>query len=107
MTRLTLFGATALLGAIIAIPATTPAMSQTVVQERGAYDRSQPWANDYDYNYGYRRSGFWPGDVAAGVVAGAVGTAGAIATAPFRNSRAYDSYAYYNEPAYDNSYYVE
>jgi hypothetical protein len=44
-------------------------------------------------------SGFWPGDVAAGVVGGAlatadaaVNTAGAIATAPFRG----DSYAYYN-----------
>ena len=35
-------------------------------------------------------SGFWPGDVAADVVGGAVGTAGAIATAPFRG----DSYAY-------------
>ena len=28
-------------------------------------------------------SGFWPADVAAGVVGGAVGTAAAIATAPF------------------------
>jgi len=35
---------------------------------------------------------FWPGDVAAGVVGGAIGTAGAIATAPFR----YDTYAYNN-----------
>ena len=50
---------------------------------------------------GYRDSGFWPGDVAAGVVGGAVdvagaavGTAGAIATAPFRNS--YNSYDGYN-----------
>jgi hypothetical protein len=34
----------------------------------------------------HRDSGFWPADVAAG----AVGTAGAIATAPFRG----DSYAY-------------
>jgi hypothetical protein len=45
-------------------------------------------------------SGFWPGDVAAGVVGGAlatadaaVNTAGAIATAPFRG----DSYAYDND----------
>src|ERR1700704_4212346 len=38
----------------------------------------------------HRDSGFWPADVAAGVVGGAIGTAGAIATAPFRN----DSYAY-------------
>jgi len=35
-------------------------------------------------------SGFWPGDVAAGIVGGAIGTAGAIATAPFR----YNGYAY-------------
>jgi hypothetical protein len=38
----------------------------------------------------HRNSGFWPADVAAGVVGGAIGTAGAIATAPFRG----DSYAY-------------
>jgi hypothetical protein len=38
----------------------------------------------------HRDSGFWPGEVAAGVVGGAIGTAGAIATAPFRN----DVYAY-------------
>ncbi len=30
-----------------------------------------------------RQRGFWPGNVAAGVVGGAVGTAAAIATAPF------------------------
>ncbi|HVX75702.1 MAG TPA: hypothetical protein VHB49_06235 [Bradyrhizobium sp.] len=51
---------------------------------------------------------FWPGDVAAGVVGGAVATAGAavntagaIATAPFRN---YDSYAYYNGGYYNNGW---
>jgi len=57
------------------------------------------WNNNYAWNDGRRDSGFWPGDVAAGVVGGAVATAdaavntaGAIATAPFRG----DSYAYYN-----------
>ena len=35
-------------------------------------------------------SGFWPGDLAAGIVGGAIGTAGAIATAPFR----YNGYTY-------------
>jgi len=103
MTRLTLLSATALLAAAVA----TPAMAQTYIQEPGVYAQNDPSAypraNDYDHRY--RRSGFWPGEVAAGVVAGAVGTAGAIATAPFRNSR--DSYAYYGEPAYDDSYYVE
>ena len=43
------------------------------------------------YQHHYQGHGdFWPGDVAAGVVGGAIGTAGAIATAPFRN----DVYAY-------------
>lgn len=37
-----------------------------------------------------RHSGFGPGEVAAGVVGGAINTAGAIATAPFRS----DVYAY-------------
>lgn len=51
---------------------------------------------------------FWPGDVAAGVVGGAVATAGAavntagaIATAPFRNNNAY---AYYNGGYYNNGW---
>jgi hypothetical protein len=35
----------------------------------------------------------WSADVAGDVVGGAAATAGAIATAPFRN---YDAYAYYN-----------
>jgi hypothetical protein len=37
-----------------------------------------------------RDSGSWPADVAVGVVGGAIGTASAIATAPFRS----DGYAY-------------
>ena len=41
-------------------------------------------------------SGFWPADVAAGVVGGAIGTAGAIAAAPFTPLRG-DSYAYYRD----------
>ena len=51
----------------------------------------------------YPDSRFWPGDVAAGVVGGALGTAGAIATAPFRN----DVYAYndYNDGYYGQRYY--
>jgi hypothetical protein len=48
----------------------------------------------------HRHSGFWPGEVAAGVVGGAIGTAGAIATAPFRN----DVYAY-NDGYYGRRYY--
>lgn len=59
------------------------------------------WHDSWNDNRRQRRdSGVSPGDVAAGVVGGAVGTAGAIATAPFRN----DAYAYDNGPAYDDSY---
>jgi hypothetical protein len=57
----------------------------------GGNDR---WVRRYD-------SGFWPADVAAGVVGGAVGTAAAVATAPFRTAPyAYDSYAYYDGDSY-------
>jgi hypothetical protein len=71
-------------------------------QRRGAYPSSDAWNSSWDSNAGWsdRRSdrrrydsGFWPGDVAAGIVGGAIGTAGAIATAPFRG----DSYAYYGD----------
>jgi hypothetical protein len=100
MTRLKLLGAAALLAAVVA----TPAMAQVVIQEPGVYAPNHRWANDYDDRYG--RSGFWPGDVAAGAVAGAIGTADAIVTAPFRGR---DSYAYYGGPAYDDgpTYYVQ
>ena len=43
-------------------------------------DRDPTWRNSYNRWDG--NSGFWPGDVAAGVVGGAVGTAAAIATSP-------------------------
>lgn len=61
--------------------------------------------NDNSWNdnrWDRRDSGISPGDVAAGVVGGAIGTAGAIATAPFRS----DSYAYDNgyRGGYNDSY---
>lgn len=49
-------------------------------------------------------SGFWPGDVAAGIVGGAIGAAGAIATAPFHAAYAYDD-QYYDGGYYDQGYY--
>lgn len=63
--------------------------------------------NRYDPNYGRRDTGFWPGDMAAGIVGGAVGTAGAIAggaidtagaiaTAPFR-AGPYANNGFYHE----------
>lgn len=68
------------------------------------YRQSGDWQTSYN-RWDDRDRGFWPGEVAAGVVGGAVGTAAAIATAPFRTSS--DAYAYYDGPAYDDSYYVE
>jgi hypothetical protein len=99
MTGLRIFGAAALLAAMIA----TPTMAQPAMQEPGAYLQDHPWASGYYYSYGYRPSTFWPADVAAGVVAGTVGTAAAIASAPYRDSYAYygdssdDTYAYYGD----------
>ena len=96
MTKSALLAAAAVLAAAVA----TPALAQQVIQEPGVYAQNRAWGNDYNYRYG--RSGYGPGDVAAGVVGGAIGTAGAIASAPFRGS---DSYAYYGRgPRYDNSY---
>ena len=78
MTKLKLLAAAAVLSTVIA----APAMAQQV------YHR------DYD---GYRDRG--PVDAAVGIAGAAVGTAAAIATAPFR-----DSYAYDNGYGYDNGY---
>ncbi|WP_339032173.1 hypothetical protein WI604_12350 [Bradyrhizobium symbiodeficiens] len=50
------------------------------------------WNNDWNRS----RTGFWPTDVAAGVAGAAIGTAGAIASAPFR--------AWDNSYASDNSW---
>jgi len=71
--------------AVLSTAIAAPALAQDPAA-RASYVRQQ---QDHVRVY-HRDSGFWPGEVAAGVVGGAIGTAGAIATAPFRN----DSYAY-------------
>jgi len=78
--NLKLIAAAAALTAAIASPALAmgPHARSEAVQQRQHEARA------------YHDGSFWPGDVAAGVVGGAIGTAGAIATAPFR----YDAYAY-------------
>ena len=106
MTKLTLLGAAAVLATALA----TPAMSQEATQEpgmigfnypnsnylRGGYGVRTPSRHDYSYYHeGYGpRVYYGPGPVglAAGV---AVGTAAAIAGAPYR-----DSYGYYEGPGY-------
>ena len=89
MARLKFLSAAALLAAAV----TTPAFAQPVIQEPGAAAQNRPWVNDYDRYDAHPGSGFGSGDVAAG----AVDTAGAIATAPFRGS---NSYAYDHGPSF-------
>src|SRR5260370_23945921 len=54
--------------------------------QRRAYRHNGTWNDSYNRwngdRWSERDTGFWPADVAAGVVGGAVGTAAAIATAP-------------------------
>lgn len=120
MTKSGLLGAAAV---VLSSALAGPAMAQQVIYNPGYCSQFYPNANcqnmgpgnpytgDYRRRIAYRSgtaryrddSGFWPADVAAGVVGGAIGTAGAIATAPFRG----DSYAYYNSGyrgGYDQSY---
>jgi len=98
--------------------AASPSSAQEVIYNPGYCAQFYPNANcqnrgpgnPYTDGYGYRnsynswddgyrrRSGFGPADVAAGLVGGAVGAAGAVATAPFRGDR----YAYVN--GYRNDY---
>ena len=90
--------------AVLAVTLAGPAMAQEVVYNPGDCAQFYPNGNCYAGSYqrqvyrdqayrdrawqnSYNRwdddSGSWPGDVAAGVVGGAVGTAAAIATVPF------------------------
>jgi hypothetical protein len=110
MMKLKLLGAAAILVTGLA----TPAMSQEATQEpgmigftypnsdylRGGYGVRTPSRYDYSYyygDYGRPRVYYGPGPVglAAGVAAGAVGTAAEIAGAPY-----VDSYVYYDRPGY-------
>jgi hypothetical protein len=96
MTRLKWLGAAALLSATIA----SPVLAQDSAMGPG-YRYRQPAPTYYDQ--GYRNDGYWdngqydtgfaPLDAAAGVVNGAVNTAGAVATAPFRAMEGDQSYA--------------
>jgi hypothetical protein len=84
MTSLRLFAVAAVLSTVMV----APAMAQ------------QAYYRGHD---GYRDRG--PVDAAAGIAGLAVGTAAAIATAPFRDSYAYDNgYGYNNGYGYDNGY---
>ena len=107
MTKAKIFAAAAVLASTLA----SPAMAQEVIYNpgycaqfypnancqnkgpgnpyTGSYQRQVYWDQAYrdrswqnSYNRWDGNESFWPGDVAAGVVGGAVGTAAAIATYP-------------------------
>jgi BA14K-like protein len=103
MTRLKWLGAAALLSATIA----SPVLAQEGAMGPG-YRSGPPAPTYYNQGYrdqGYRDQGYWddnggqwdngfaPLDAAAGVVNGAVNTAGAVASAPFRAMDGDRSYA--------------
>jgi hypothetical protein len=76
---------------------------RTAYRTAAAWDRDNNWDNNgWNDNRWDRRhdQGFWPAQAAAGVAGAAIGTAGAIATAPFRS----DSYAYDNGEGSYNGY---
>jgi opacity protein-like surface antigen len=97
MTRFKLLTATAALAAMIA----SPVMAQQMAPDQPANHRVHRGYDQRDYDR--RDSGFWPGQVAAGVVGGAIGAADAISTAPFRDSNAYYNGGYDNG-GYNNGY---
>ncbi|ABD88114.1 hypothetical protein [Rhodopseudomonas palustris] len=96
MTRLTLFAAAAVLTTALATPVTAQQMSNP-----GWNGPDRSYSRDYRHergprhDRGFESNAFWPADVAAGVVGGALGTAGAIAAAPFGGP---------DQFAYDESY---
>jgi hypothetical protein len=65
--------------AVLTTAIIAPAMAQDPAARAPSVGHQQDQVRVY-----HRNHGFWPGEVAAGVVGGAIGTAGAIATAPFR-----------------------
>ncbi|HEY0329774.1 MAG TPA: hypothetical protein VGC77_11815 [Rhodopseudomonas sp.] len=101
MTRLPILAAAAVLTTALA----TPVMAQSFDPGWNGPDRSV--SRDYRHQRVYRQdrnydaNAFWPADMAAGVVGGAIGTAGAIATAPFGGP---DSFAYDDSYAKRNGF---
>jgi hypothetical protein len=95
----------AMVAPAVAQPAPRSVSAQNRLQQERVYRHERIYRPAYRYEYlpadryAYRPAyrygtGFWPADVAAGIVGGAVGTAGAIAAAPFGAG----PYAYYDAP---------
>jgi hypothetical protein len=85
--------------AAVTMLAATPVLAQEVEVYPGP-GPSVRYYNDDGYYRNYRKDEFWPGQVAGDVVGGAIGTAGAIATAPFRALDGNSSYAMGPDMAY-------
>ena len=81
-----------LAAAAIVAAAASPAMAMGPHARSEAVQQRLQESRVYHHRYGE----FGPGDVAAGIVGGAIGTAGAIAGAPF----GYDPYYSYYEGPY-------
>lgn len=113
MSKTKLLAAAAVISGLVAPPVMAKDMTKHSPRRHAPvthmHKMQQQSANTVGYR-GDRGTGFWPADVAGGVVGGAVGiagvavnTAGAVATAPFRAWD--DSYAYDNSPqTYDGRY---
>jgi len=80
------------MAAALAATAASPALAMGPHARSEAVQQRKQEARTYQY---YRNDRFWPGEMAAGVVGGAVIIAGAIAGVPF----GYDPYDdYYGRP---------
>jgi hypothetical protein len=82
-----------ILAAAIVALLVTPVAAQEFGGSTGPGPQARGYHRDGYYRDGYRRDDFWPGRVAGDIVGGAIGTAGAIATAPFRALDGNNSYA--------------
>ena len=83
-----------LLATAITLLAATPVVAQEMGGAIGVGPQGMPnYYGDDGYYRGYPRYGYLPGEVAGDVVGGAIGTAGAVATAPFRALEGSGSYA--------------
>jgi hypothetical protein len=76
--------------AVLTLATAAPVFADPAARSVSAQNRLQ---KEQAYRHGYG-TGFWPADAAVGIVGGAIGTAGAIAAAPFGAG----PYAYYHGP---------
>jgi hypothetical protein len=80
---------------VLAMAIASPAFAQGPHARSEAVQQRQQEARAYQY---YRDDRFWPGEMETGLVGGAIGTAGAIAGAPFGYDRHDNSYDTYGRP---------